>query len=76
MSQAEIVKLKKIKLVGGIDGSTIPIAIQVTPHDTNKGYIERTITFYPDDTTMVTEREAQWLLHKQKYYRFAEVFED
>jgi len=71
-----ITRLKKLKLISKLDGSAIAIALEVVPCSTNREYIKRIIVFYIDDFTMVTEREAEWLLNIQKEYKFAEVFED
>ena len=56
--QHEIVKIKKLKLVSGIDGKGIGLCLKVVPHRTNEGYIKRELIFFADDFTMVTEKEA------------------
>ncbi len=70
-----ITRLVKIKFLGSVK-DTIVMAIQVVPHHSNKDYIKRIITFYPDEEFFVTEREAEWLCDICSQYKFARVFED
>lgn len=74
--QHEIVQIKKLKLISKINGEGIGLCLKVLPHHSNEGYIKRELIFFADDFTMVTEKEAEWLLDIQKEYKFAEVFED
>jgi hypothetical protein len=70
---SDIVNLKKLKY---IPGPGIALAIQVVPCEENKDFIKRTITFFPEEVALVTEREAEYLLNIQKSHKFVEIMEE
>lgn len=70
---SDIINLKKLKY---IPGPGIAIAIQVMPVEENKNWIKRIIVFFPEEVTLITEREADYLLNIQSSYKFVEIMEE